>query len=75
MIRDFVPYLAADTLGVGMWLSLVEHLLREAGAGGSNPLIPTSIDRGLRCFRSPLFIANMSHINVRHQQSGEGVEE
>ena len=25
-----------------MWLSLVEHSVRDAGAGGSNPLIPTS---------------------------------
>ena len=24
-----------------MWLSLVEHLVRDEGAGGSNPLIPT----------------------------------
>jgi hypothetical protein len=26
---------------VGVWLSLVEHCLREAGVGGSNPLTPT----------------------------------
>ena len=25
-----------------MWLSLVEHSVRDAGVGGSNPLIPTS---------------------------------
>jgi hypothetical protein len=25
----------------GEWLSLVEHLLREQGVGGSNPLSPT----------------------------------
>ncbi len=25
-----------------MWLSLVEHLVRDEGVGGSNPLIPTS---------------------------------
>ncbi len=24
-----------------MWLSLVEHSVRDAGVGGSNPLIPT----------------------------------
>ena len=27
---------------VGMWLSLVEHSVRDAGVGGSNPLIPTN---------------------------------
>src|SRR6476660_336208 len=27
--------------GVGEWLSLVEHLVRDQGVGGSNPLSPT----------------------------------
>ena len=26
---------------VGVWLSLVEHCVRDAGVGGSNPLTPT----------------------------------
>jgi hypothetical protein len=26
---------------VGTWLSLVEHSVRDAGVGGSNPLVPT----------------------------------
>jgi hypothetical protein len=26
---------------VGEWLSLVEHLVRDQGVGGSNPLSPT----------------------------------
>ena len=26
---------------VGAWLSLVEHLVRDQGVGGSNPLAPT----------------------------------
>ena len=26
---------------VGMWLSLVEHLVRDQGVAGSNPVIPT----------------------------------
>ena len=34
---DFAP--AAD---VGEWLSLVEHLVRDQGVGGSNPLSPTN---------------------------------
>ena len=27
---------------IGKWLSLVEHSVRDAGVGGSNPLFPTS---------------------------------
>ena len=26
---------------IGEWLSLVEHLVRDQGVGGSNPLSPT----------------------------------
>ena len=28
---------------VGAWLSLVEHLVRDQGVGGSNPLAPTNL--------------------------------
>ncbi len=28
---------------VGEWLSLVEHLVRDQGVGGSNPLSPTNL--------------------------------
>src|ERR1035437_8104843 len=28
---------------VGEWLSLVEHLVRDQGVGGSNPLSPTNV--------------------------------
>ncbi len=28
-----------------MWLSLVEHSVRDAGVGGSNPLIPTTYQK------------------------------
>jgi hypothetical protein len=31
----------AQFLPVGEWLSLVEHLVRDQGVGGSNPLSPT----------------------------------
>ena len=31
----------ASTQHVGEWLSLVEHLVRDQGVGGSNPLSPT----------------------------------
>ena len=27
-------------LSIGAWLSLVEHLVRDQGVGGSNPLAP-----------------------------------
>src|ERR1700688_2290379 len=29
-------------VSVGEWLSLVEHLVRDQGVGGSNPLSPTN---------------------------------
>ena len=29
-------------LWIGEWLSLVEHLVRDQGVGGSNPLSPTN---------------------------------
>jgi len=32
---------------VGEWLSLVEHLVRDQGVGGSNPLSPTNISLAL----------------------------
>ena len=32
---------------VGEWLSLVEHLVRDQGVGGSNPLSPTIIFNNL----------------------------
>lgn len=32
---------------VGVWLSLVEHCVRDAGVGGSNPLTPTIPSKGL----------------------------
>jgi hypothetical protein len=35
-----VPLIAPVNL-VGEWLSLVEHLVRDQGVGGSNPLSPT----------------------------------
>ena len=38
-----------------MWLSLVEHLVRDEGVGGSNPLIPTSTNQGFWQFRQNLF--------------------
>src|SRR5436309_1962588 len=33
---------------VGEWLSLVEHLVRDQGVGGSNPLSPTNLFQNQR---------------------------
>gem|GEM_PF-6005719 len=42
---------------VGEWLSLVEHLVRDQGVGGSNPLSPTNVffpsSRSFRGRKSP----------------------
>lgn len=35
--------LATQVRHVGEWLSLVEHLVRDQGVGGSNPLSPTNL--------------------------------
>jgi pimeloyl-ACP methyl ester carboxylesterase len=44
--RYVVPVAAARNATVGEWLSLVEHLVRDQGVGGSNPLSPT---KHVRC--------------------------
>ena len=40
--RCFVRVVAVTQSSVGEWLSLVEHLVRDQGVGGSNPLSPTN---------------------------------
>ncbi len=37
------PVVAIVCKSVGEWLSLVEHLVRDQGVGGSNPLSPTNL--------------------------------
>jgi hypothetical protein len=39
VLSSLAPKHCAAT--VGEWLSLVEHLVRDQGVGGSNPLSPT----------------------------------
>src|ERR1044071_794128 len=39
LYRRHPPWMAR----VGEWLSLVEHLVRDQGVGGSNPLSPTNL--------------------------------
>ena len=43
--RHIVPVVAVIQPSVGEWLSLVEHLVRDQGVGGSNPLSPTNSNR------------------------------
>jgi hypothetical protein len=38
-----MAFLVAVRSAVGEWLSLVEHLVRDQGVGGSNPLSPTNL--------------------------------
>jgi hypothetical protein len=48
---------SAEMLGaclVGEWLSLVEHLVRDQGVGGSNPLSPTNLSLSIPSEREPL---------------------
>jgi hypothetical protein len=45
---------------VGEWLSLVEHLVRDQGVGGSNPLSPTNCFQLLTVLPvGPLVLAKM----------------
>ena len=46
-------------LCVGEWLSLVEHLVRDQGVGGSNPLSPTILFKHLHP-------ARLSHLVFTH---------
>jgi hypothetical protein len=51
------PVLLAQAVDfVGEWLSLVEHLVRDQGVGGSNPLSPTKIPKQIICISvDPVF--------------------
>jgi hypothetical protein len=40
-LPGFLLYYSAFAFPFGAWLSLVEHLVRDQGVGGSNPLAPT----------------------------------
>ena len=41
-----------------MWLSLVEHVVRDDGVGGSNPLIPTIFLSPSRYFSKKQHVKN-----------------
>ena len=40
--RGYKPPSASKAANVGVWLSLVEHLVRDEGVAGSNPATPTN---------------------------------
>ena len=42
---------------IGMWLSLVEHYVRDVGAAGSNPVIPTKMANKSHYYAVCFFIA------------------
>jgi hypothetical protein len=42
-------------LSIGAWLSLVEHLVRDQGVGGSNPLAPINESNKLGGSKWPAF--------------------
>src|SRR3954469_20003478 len=46
-------FLSSPSNTVGEWLSLVEHLVRDQGVGGSNPLSPTNYPKLSRDKRGP----------------------
>ena len=48
-VRGWIDFLVAARGAVGEWLSLVEHLVRDQGVGGSNPLSPTNLFKHLNC--------------------------
>ena len=57
---------------VGEWLSLVEHLVRDQGVGGSNPLSPTnlSLAHSIRQFEADSvlrsFLLSKRHVVFHH---------
>src|SRR5215469_11605393 len=49
---------------VGEWLSLVEHLVRDQGVGGSNPLSPTKSLKQLHAKFEHLFGRNWAQLAI-----------
>ncbi len=56
----YLPKFAPPKVG-GMWLSLVEHLLREQGVVGSNPAIPTKLFEKAPITRPLDFSKSLTH--------------
>src|ERR1019366_6805629 len=49
---------------VGEWLSLVEHLVRDQGVGGSNPLSPTNLFKRLSRIQPSFFSCNRVQLAI-----------
>ena len=50
---------------IGMWLSLVEHYVRDVGAAGSNPVIPTKNGKQIALLCGLFFLLpNLSRNNT-----------
>src|SRR6059058_2280254 len=54
-------FLSSPSNTVGEWLSLVEHLVRDQGVGGSNPLSPTNFS---------FFNHRVSHLSQKNAKGG-----
>ena len=54
---------------IGMWLSLVEHYVRDVGAAGSNPVIPTKNGKQIALLCGLFFLLpNLSRNNTESQR-------
>ena len=59
---------------IGMWLSLVEHYVRDVGAAGSNPVIPTKNGKQIALLCGLLFLLpNVSRNNTESEVIKESV--
>lgn len=58
-----------------MWLSLVEHYVRDVGAAGSNPVIPTKNGKqiALLCGLFFFLLPNVSRNNTESEVIKESV--
>ena len=53
---------------IGMWLSLVEHYVRDVGAAGSNPVIPTKNGKQIALLCGLFFLLpNVSRNNTESE--------
>ena len=59
---------------IGMWLSLVEHYVRDVGAAGSNPVIPTKNGKQIALLCGLFFLLpNVSRNNTESEVIKEPV--
>ena len=59
---------------IGMWLSLVEHYVRDVGAAGSNPVIPTKNGKQIALLCGLFFLLpNVSRNNTESEVIKESV--